>query len=289
MKRSILIITLLALSACSSSSKKEAKVEPVNSPVKLTEAPVVQKEEPAPTVAAVSAEAEPEKPKAPVVPSLYANLNEAIKAQSDDRIYSAATQILIQSPNDPKALNSLSMYHYKKGRFELSRYLLSKAIAANSKTAALYSNLGIVQLAQGERREAIKSFRKALEIESDDPVVASNLGAIYVQEKDFSKGQIVLETAYRKGVRDPRVLCNYAIALTAGGKYDKAEELYKNILKDNSNNKEVMYNYAILLVENMGKYQEALDVISRLKFVGGPADTRNRIIALENKAKAGLK
>jgi hypothetical protein len=39
----------------------------------------------------------------------------------------------------------------------------------------------------------------------------------------------------------------------------------------------------------MGKYQEGLDVINRLKFVGGPADTRNRIITLENKAKAGLK
>ncbi len=279
------LMTFAALSACSSSPKKETK-DAVSS-AKVTEAPVVQKEEPAAPVAAQ--EPEPEKPKASVVPSQYAALNEAIKAQSDDRIYSTATHILTQSPNDVKALNALSMYHYKKGRFELSRYLLTKAIVASSKTAELYSNLGIVQLAQNERREAVKSFRKALEIENDDPVAAANLGAIYVQDKDYAKAGIVLETAYRKGVRDARVLNNYAIALSATGKMDKAEDLYKNILKDSPNNKESMYNYAILLVERMGKYQEGLDLINRLKFVGGPADTRNKIIALETKAKAGLK
>lgn len=289
MKRMNLSLTLFALcaslAACSSSPTKETKTDSLGSS-KVTEAPVVQKEEAVPVV---SQEPEPEKPKAPVVPSQYAALNEAIKTQSDEKIYSTATQILTQSPNDVKALNALSMYHYKKGRFDLSRHLIGKAISASPKTAELYSNLGIVQLAQNERREAVKSFRKALDINNEDPVAAANLGAIYVQDKDFAKAGIVLETAYRKGVRDPRVLNNYAISLSANGKTDKAEDMYKVILKDNANNKEAMYNYAVLLVERMGKYQEGLDLINRLKFVGGPADTRNKIIALETKAKAGLK
>ena len=117
---------------------------------------------------------------------------------------------------------------------------------------------------------------------------ASNLGAIYVQEKDFTKANVVLDTAYRKGVRDPKVLNNYAIALTASAKYDRAEDIYKLLMKE-QNNKEILFNYAVLLVERLGKYQDGLEVINRLKFVGGPADTRNKIIALENKAKAGLK
>lgn len=285
MKKITLTIALLALAACSSSPKKETKTDAVAS-AKVTEAPVVEKEQ---EKSVAVSEPEPEKPKAAVVPSQYTALFDAIKAQSDERIYSSATQILTQSPNDVKALNALSMYHYKRGRFELSRFLLNKAIVASPKTAELYSNLGIVQLAQNERREAVKSFRKALDINNDDPVAAANLGAIYVQEKDFGKAQVVLETAYRKGVRDARVLNNYAVALTANGKYDKAEDIYKVIIKDNANNKEAMYNYSVLLVDRMGKFQEALDVINRLKFVGGPADTRNKIIALENKAKAGLK
>ncbi|MEN0057960.1 MAG: tetratricopeptide repeat protein [Bdellovibrio sp.] len=232
---------------------------------------------------------EPVRPVTPAAPSQYAALNEAVKSQSDERIYQNATQILAQSPQDAKALNALAMYHFKKGRFDLSRFLLNKAIATSPRQSELYSNLGIVQLAQDERRDAIKSFRKALDVNSDDSVAAANLGAIYVQERDYNKAQVVLETAYRRGQRDPRMLNNYAIALTANRKYDRAEDLYKSALKDNNSNKEVLFNYAVLLVDHLNKFQEGLDMINRLKFVGGPADTRNKIIALENKAKAGLK
>lgn len=220
---------------------------------------------------------------------LYVELNEGINEQSDEKIYQSATQILTQSPSDVRALNALAMYHYKRGRFDLCRYLLNKAIAASPKTGALYSNLGVVQLAQGEQREAIMSFRKALDINDRDSVAATNLGAIYTQEKDFGKAIFALEIAYEQGIRDARVVNNYAITLTAQKKYQKAEELYKALLKENSSNREYLLNYAILLIDEMGKFQEGLDLINRLKFVGGPADSRNRIIALENKAKAGLK
>lgn len=288
MKKIFILFSISVLGACSSGPVKETKDETSektktynNAPAAVTEAPVAAKEK----------EAEPEstRPATPPPPSQYAALNEAIKAQNDDKIYQAATQILAQSANDAKALNALAMYHYKRSRFDLSRHLLSKAIGANPKMAELYSNLGVVQLAQGEKREALKSFRKALEINGDEAVAAANVGAIYVQEKDYGKAQIVLEIAYRHGLRDSRILNNYAITLVANRKYDKAEDLYKAVLKDSANNKEALYNYAILLVDNMGKFEQGLEIINRLKFVGGPADTRNRIIALENKAKAGLK
>ena len=232
---------------------------------------------------------EPIQPKTPPPASAYSALNDAVKADSDEAIYKAATQILVQSPNDPRALNALAMYHYKKNRFDLSQYLLQKALSGQGKTSEIYSNLGIVQLAQGERREAVKSFRQALNINSTDPVAAANLGSIYTAEKDYAKAQMVLETAYRRGVRDVRVLNNYGIALTAGGKYEQAEKIYSEALKDSSGNKEALFNYAVLLVDHMQKFPQGIEVLNRLKFVGGPADTRNRIIALENKAKAGLK
>lgn len=282
MKRLITCFSLLALAACSSSPKKETPAETKKAAV--ADAPKVERDE-----FQDLEKVEPERPVKPPAPSQYSALNEAIKAQSDERIYQASTQILTQSPNDVRALNALAMYHYKRGRFDLCRYLLGKAINASPKTAELYSNLGVVQLAQNERREAVQSFRKAMSINNDEAVAAANLGAIYVQERDYAKAGVVLETAYRKGVRDPRVLNNYGIALTAQGKLDRAEEMYKAALKDSANNKEVLFNYAILLVDHMQKFQDGLEVINRLKFVGGPADSRNRIIALENKAKAGIK
>lgn len=276
---------MLVISACSSNPVAGNKEDSFDESA-ITDAPKIQKEEKRHEVAE---EPPPARVQGPTTPSQYNALNDAIKAQSDERIYQAAVQILTHASNDPKALNALAMYHYKKNRFELARHLLNKAISAEPKTAELYSNLGVVQLTQGEKRDAIKSFRRALDINSDEAVAAANLGAIYVLEKDYGKAQMVLETAYRRGVRDSRVLTNYAVALTANRKYDKAQDLYKAALKESSNNKEALFNYAILLVEHLGKNDEAMEVINRLKFVGGPADSRNRINALENKAKAGLK
>lgn len=279
-----LIFLFLILAGCSSSTVKEtgvAEPEVVSSPEAVAEEPT----SPAP----VTKVEEPERPAVPTSPSQYSVLNEAVKAQSDERIYQSATQILSQSPNDGRALNALAMYHYKKGRFDLSRYLLNKGIGANARMSELHSNMGVVQLAQNERREAIKSFRRALEVNGTDAVAAANLGAIYAQDRDYNKAVIVLETAYKRGMRDVRVLNNYGIALTATGKWDRAESMYQAVLKEDSNNREALYNYATLLIDYMGKFPEGLEQINRLKFVGGPSEVRNRIIALENKAKAGIK
>ena len=166
--------------------------------------------------------------------------------------------------------------------------LFSKAIAASPKNASLQNNLGVVQWAQGETRDAVKSFRKALQINGQDGNAAANAGLIYLQDKDYSKAVVALEIAYQSGLRDHRLLNNYAIALTAQGKLNQAEGHYKNILKENSNKSDYLFNYSVLLIDKMEKYQDGLDNINRLKFVGGPAEVRNRIIALENKAKAGL-
>ncbi len=237
------------------------------------------------------------KSKSSVNSAQYGSLNEAIAIQNDEAIYTASTKILMVSQGDVKALNALAMFHFKKGRPDLSRYLLLKAISLSPKSAELHSNLGIVQLSKLEKRDAVMSFRKALEIEPEEPIAATNLGSIYVLEKDFAKAQTVLEMAYKKGVHDPRFLNNYAITMSALGKFEKAEELYKAAIKEPQINgasgagvnKEVLFNYAILLIDRMSKYQDGLEVLGRLKFVGGPAESRNKIIGLENRAKAGLK
>lgn len=284
MRKLLASFFLMFLAGCASDSVKESGGQAGSTDVITSEPPEASRLEEAKSAAAPEDVA---RPATPATPSQYSALNEAIKLQNDERIYQAATQILTQSPNDTRALNALAMYHYKKGRYTLSRFLLGKGIAASPKASELYSNLGIVQLAQNEQREAIKSFRRALELNSEDGVAAANLGAVYVKERDFTKANIVLETAYRRGIRDLKVLNNFAVALTAQRKFERAEEIYKMLVKDNPS-KESLYNYATLLIDNMGKYSEGLEVINRLKFVGGPPETRNKIIALENKAKAGL-
>lgn len=216
-------------------------------------------------------------------------LTEAVRSQNDEGISQTTTEILTQNPKDVRALNALAMVYYKRSRYEAAEYLINKALAIDSSRGELYSNLGLIKMAQGEKREAIQAFRKGLTLNSQDAVIGANLGSIYVKEKDYSKAELALEIPYRKGTKDIKTLSNYAIALTGNGKLDKAQEIYEKLSKENPGQRDIMLNYSILLIEHKQKFREGMDLLNRLKFVGVPAESRNLIKDLETKAKAGLK
>lgn len=219
----------------------------------------------------------------------YAGLSEAYKSQNDEGVYRASVQILSQNPSDPKALNAMGLYHYRKGRFLAARYFFSRAAQSNPRSSEILNNQGLVSLALGEPREAIRFFKKALDVNPNDGIAASNLGSIYVQSRDYTKAQIALEIAVRKGMREVKTLTNYGIALAGTGKPDQAKRAYEDALKLNSNSQETLLNYAILLVDHMKQYSDGLDQINRLRFLGPAPELRNRMNALENRAKAGIK
>ncbi len=277
MRKLLLLTALIYLSACSTNSpKNEVAEENSYQDMAIAETKSVGQEDFA------------IKKDAPVADSLYSALNEAIKQQNDDQIQKSSGEILTQNPKDTRALNALALVYYKRGGFEAAQYILNKALVSNPNSAEVYGNLGTVLLAKGERREAVKLFRKALSINPDDAIVGANLGAIYVQERDYNKALLALEVSVRKGMKDHKVLNNYAISLTAKARPKEAAEIYEKILKENPSQKEVMLNYSILLIDEMKKYKEGLDLLNRLKFVGPTSESRQVIKDLEIKAKAGL-
>jgi tetratricopeptide (TPR) repeat protein len=224
-----------------------------------------------------------------IVPTSQSTLVDAIKSQNDEQIYRVSGQLLTQNSTDVKALNAMAMYYFKKGKIPAAKYLLNKAAAANPNVGEVYGNIGLVHLANDEPREAIKAFGKALALNPKDGIAAANAGSIYVMEKDYNKAVTVLSVAYNQGIKDPKTLNNYAVALTAVGKFDDASAIYSAAIKEQNNNRELLLNHAILLIDHMNKNKEGIEVLNRLKFIGPPSESRNRIIALENKAKAGVK
>lgn len=277
-----LLLSVLILSACSSSEvqpdepKAAAEIPAVNTTSSEKEKVVVEK-----NIPEIKREEK-------VSTSQYSPLTEAIRQQNDEAIQKTASEILTQNSKDLMALNSMAMVYYKKGRFEAAEYLLGKALAVHPDSSEVYSNRGLVLLAMGERREAIRSFRKAIELNPNNAVAGANVGSLYVQDKDYNKAALSLEIAVKNGQRDFKVMNNYALALAATGKTKEAADIYDRLIKDNPSQKDVMLNYSILMIEQMQKYREGLDLLNRLKFVGNAPESREIIKQLENKAKAGL-
>lgn len=279
-------LSFLFLVACSSGTKTEdtgftvpgpepAPVSPTSKPTNSGPAPGEKIPEPT---------ARRESPGAN-----YAAVSEAYRSQNDDGIEKAAEQLLGQNPQDLKALNALGLYHYRRGHFLAARYFFTRAQQVNPNAGEIYNNLGLVALSMNEQHEGIRNFRKALELNPSDGIAAANLGSIYVQEGDFVKALTVLEVAVKRGMRETRTLSNYGIALSAAGKYDSAKLALEEAIKQNSTNKEALYALATLLIDRMKQYSEGLDQLNRLRFLGPGSEMRNKMNALENRAKAGIK
>lgn len=223
-----------------------------------------------------------------VARGLLSGISDGIRAQNDEAVYRAATQVLGQNPNEVRALNSMGVYNYRKGRYLAAEYFFTRAIKVQS-SSELLNNLALTQLAMGEKRDAIKTWRKALDLNPNDGVAAANVGSIYVQEKDYTKARIVLETATKRGIRDHKTLVNYGVAQAAAGKYDSAKLMYEEALKVNGNSQEALLNYAILLIEHLGQRQEGMQQLDRLRFMSPDETVKKRMNELENKAKSELK
>lgn len=279
MKKIILpIFPVLAMTfvACSSSEKNES-----------TDESMIVNETPAPGTA--TAKKVEKATNAKVEANSQNNLIEAIRTGNEETIYKTATTVLAMNSADARALMALGMYHYKKGRPQLALYFYSRVLSQKIASSDLYNNMGLANLALKEQKEAIRLFRKALEINPTDLNAAGNLSSIYLQSHDFAKAYIVLEMAMKKGSQDIRLLTNYALASAAKGKLEQAEGLYRDVFKINQNYKEGLYNFAVFQIEYQKKMKEGLETIAKIKFLGPGENMKSQIIALENKANAGLK
>ena len=287
MKKLIYFIALVLMMGCSSNPKKETtsqhKTSEISPKKSIESAPTVEMDLSEPESGLSSKETDSSSA------DLYSQLSQAIKSDNESQIQKYISQILARDPKDTKALNALALHHYSKGRQELAKLILLRALVNDKNNPALHTNLGVIYLKEGERRDAIRSFRKALEESPSDPFVAANLGSIYASEKDYNKAIVALEIAYNKGYKDFKILNNYGVALAATGKSERAEKIYQEALANQQSNREILMNYAILLIDNLKKYDEGLDVVNKLKFIGPPEESRNLINALENKAKNALK
>jgi tetratricopeptide (TPR) repeat protein len=216
-------------------------------------------------------------------------LREARQSKDERALLQSAINILGVDDKNLLALNTLAIHYYEKKMFGLSKIILSRALKNHAEIPALFNNLGVIHLAEGKQRQAIKAFRKALQMKKAYSYASANLGAIYLELKDYNKAMEALKLGYeslkgdlgRGAQLNLEVANNYAVSLSGVGKYDDAKEIFKEILKVDENSVSALLNYAILLVERMKDKKEGEKVLNRLKFIVEDSSTRKRVEQLE--------
>jgi TolA-binding protein/Flp pilus assembly protein TadD len=210
------------------------------------------------------------------------DLGAAFKAKDERSMVEAVSKRLGKDQNDLMALNALGVFYYEQGKYGLARILLGRALKVHPNEPALHNNQGVIYLAENKQRQAIASFRKAMDIKSSYTVGAANLGSIFVEYRDYSRAADMLDNGYSAVKSDLRrggnigldVANNYALALMGTGDNDRAKEIFQTILKADNGNATALLNYAILLIHRMKDKKEGEKQLNRLRFIGEDGDNR---------------
>ncbi len=229
-----------------------------------------------------------------VAPSDLLAVSAALKSRSESQLIKVASGILSRNPDQLQTLNALAVYYYESHQYGMSVIILNRALKSHPNAPALYNNLGVVFLAQGKTQKAIDAFKKSLQLKSDYQTGATNLSTIYLEYHDYSRGLAVLEQSYddtqsKLEQGDPNAVSianNYAVALMGLGEYSKAKRIFSRIMKSNQQNPVPLLNYAILLVEVLKQKNDAIEVISKLKFMTEDRRILQRVLELEQQLES---
>ena len=127
-------------------------------------------------------------------------------------------------PEYEHALNNLANLLKLEKHFEEAETLLVKATEVNPKFSAAFMNLGIVRQARGKFQQAEEDYLRALDLRRNYPDAEFNLGNLYLKTR----------------------------------KHDLAEKRFRIASKSKH---ELAFANLIILLDEMGRLQEAQDVI----------------------------
>jgi tetratricopeptide (TPR) repeat protein len=129
-----------------------------------------------------------------------------------------------------------------------------------------WSNLGILAAREGSSDEAVRNFRRALEIDPDYQVAWVNLGSAYRQKKDWKEAAAALRQALALRPEDPEA--NYGLGMVFA-QLNETEQAYLYIQKalaarpvypEALNNLGVLYLRTKRVEEAEKSFQEAIRV-----------------------------
>jgi Flp pilus assembly protein TadD len=130
------------------------------------------------------------------------------------------------------------------------------AIAKNPKQADAYHYRGVVEDQTGQKADAEKDYRKALEIQPDLEESAVNLAALDIEAGKYDDAVALMKKASAKNPKSAPIHVNLAMALSGKNDVDAANKEFEEALKLEPNNALTAVTYAQHLARN-GKPKDA--------------------------------
>ena len=176
--------------------------------------------------------------------------------------YTLWTNVIKNSPKNPRAYNIRGLYFFNRGRYDLAIKDFSKAIRSCPAFLEPYSNRGITYYMIQDYEKALLDFNEYIKFNETNPAVFQNRANVYL--KLFQNDSVIKDInrmqRYTRGTR-------YSYKTRATAYYNK--KFYKQAIKDFLRAIELEPNhhfdnkYCGLAYYRRGEYEEALPYLEK--------------------------
>ena len=178
-----------------------------------------------------------------------------VKSRKESQVLKVVSRILNKHPEHSLVINSLAVFYINNRKPSLGALILNRL--KKQRNPSILNNLGIVSLRQGNLREAVSYFKKALDSSPSHAISQINLGTVFIQHKDFYNAYIYLKKAYDnvfdqwglENTNTVNLLNNYGVALASLKRWNSALNVFTKLSKQPSPSSKVLLNKAIVLAE----------------------------------------
>ncbi len=160
------------------------------------------------------------------------------------------------------AMVALATVYSARKRFELARMVLENARQLDGNDPAIWNRLGFVEMALGNRPQAIEDFKTAASLRPDYPEAHANYGAILADADDFAAAAQELELAVTYAPGSAAAWLDLGNAYRGLQAFEKSEAAYQKALQLDPALNDARFNLAVLYLDVA---REGLPTLQRLE------------------------
>ncbi len=186
--------------------------------------------------------------------------------------------VLAKDSKNAAAFNALGLIYFKMEKLPLAESAFRRAIELDSQakaTAAVWNNLGLVELARGNSQEAFQAFDKASMLDPKYREAHLNEANVYLDCGDYKRAEKQIRKAVDIDPDDPDAQLALGVALRGQKRFDEARVAYERALAVRPNYAPALWNLAVLYMDFQQDKKRARETLTMYRKVA-PRDDPKR-------------
>jgi Flp pilus assembly protein TadD len=168
----------------------------------------------------------------------------------NDQALAVMRQVAITHANDRDVLAAYGKALAGAGEFEAALDAVRRAERQDLPDWRLLSAEGAILDQMGQPENARGLYRKALDLQPNEPSVLSNLGMSYLLADDLKTAETYMRSAASSPGADSRVRQNLALVVGLQGRFEEAEDIARQELSADQAEANVAYLKSMLAQQN---------------------------------------